>query len=168
MLDHWDQDFAQRLCSVLAHKKIVLLGIGQVGQGDDAFGPLLAEAVGTRGDITSITCAELPENYTEEITRLSPEVVLLLDAVDFNGQAGELVLLKEEDYGSDYFSAHHASLQPFMRYLALVTGADVRLLGVQPASLAPETGLSRQVKETFTALQSLLGQGFSETDEDEP
>ncbi|NLP09932.1 hydrogenase maturation protease [bacterium] len=152
----------QELHGLLNGKKAVLLGIGRTGCGDDAFGPLLAQRLGSRGRLTALVVEELPENYTEPIRRLAPQTILLADAVDFNGQAGQVVLLQEEELTAVSCSAHHASLRPLMRYLSLTTGAQVRLLGVQPDACRPQTTLSRPVSEALSVLHSLLSHGETE------
>lgn len=157
----------QELQGLLAGKKAVVLGIGREGCGDDAFGPLLAQRLGRRGWLTALVAEELPENYTEPIRRLAPQTILLVDAVDFNGPAGQMVLLREEELTAVCCSAHHASLRPLMHYLSLTTGAQVRLLGVQPDACKPETALSRPVSETLSMLHSLLSHGETEEEPSE-
>lgn len=152
----------QELQGLLTGKKAVVLGIGREGYGDDAVGPVLAQRLGSRGRLTALVAEELPENYTEPIRRLTPQTILLIDAVDFNGLAGQVVLLREEELTASCCSAHHASLRPLMRYLSFTTGAQVRLLGVQPDACRPQTALSRPVSETLSVLHSLLSHGESE------
>jgi hydrogenase 3 maturation protease len=161
------KDLAQALDVLLLGKRTVLLGIGQPEHGDDAFGCLLAEQLGSQSRVTSIICEELPENFTGVVSGLKPQTILLLDAVDFKGQPGQAVLIRAEELVSVCCSSHHASLQPLMRYLSAETGAEVRLLGIQPRSVLPGTGLSREVLETLFALQTLLSKGFNKTNKDE-
>ncbi|HPI73208.1 MAG TPA: hydrogenase maturation protease [bacterium] len=152
----------QELQRLLAGKKTVVLGIGREGCGDDAVGPLLAQRLGRGDRVTALVAEELPENYTEPIRRLAPQTILLVDAVDFNGFAGQVVLLREEELTAVSCSAHHASLRPLMRYLSLTTGAQIRLLGVQPDACRPQTALSQPVSETLSVLHSLLSHGETE------
>ncbi len=156
----------QELQGLLTGKKAVVLGIGREGCGDDAFGPL-ARGLISRGRLTALVAEELPENHTETIRRMAPQTILLVDAVDFNGLAGQIVLLREEELTAVCCSAHHASLRPLMRYLSLSTGAQVRLLGVQPDACKPETALSRPVSETLSVLHSLLSHGETEEEPSE-
>jgi hydrogenase 3 maturation protease len=149
------QDLTAEL-HALINPPTLLLGIGHRGYGDDAAGVWLAESIGDRGKFRSLVCEELPENYTDRIILLGAQTILLLDAVDFNGQPGQVVLMKAEELNDRVCSSHHASLRPLMRYLHIATGAEVRLLGIQPAVLAPETGLSERVQKTLGMLQSLL------------
>ena len=146
----------EELQRLLYKRQTVLLGIGRRNHGDDAAGPLLAEKIGKHKFITGLICEELTENYTDIVQALRPQTVLLSDAVDFKGQPGQVVLMKADDLNATTVSAHHASLQPLMRYLEMTTGGEVRLLGIQPAALVPGTGTSRSVNDTIEMLRSLL------------
>ncbi len=159
-------DLATELSGLLTGKKTVVLGIGQPDHGDDGVGPLLAEKIGDRANLVSLVCDELPENHTAAVIEQKPQVVLLLDAVDFNGRPGQVVLLQAEDLGPVHCSAHHASLQPLMQYLAAATGAQIRLLGIQPEKTTAGTGLCASVQETVEMLQALLSRVT--TDEEKP
>lgn len=159
-------DLTTELSFLLAGKKTVLLGIGQPEHGDDGVGPFLAARIGIHRNLIALICEELPENHTAAVTELEPDVVLLLDAVDFKGQPGQVVLLRADQLGPVHGTAHHASLQPLMFYLAAETGAQVRLLGVQPAATMAGTGLSQNVQETVEMLQALLSRVT--TDEEKP
>jgi len=150
------ESFAGAMRAILHRKKAVLLGVGNPDRGDDALGPVLAERLGDVGSLSSIVCEEVPENFTGLVREAGPEVILLVDAVDFFGHPGEVVLLKAQDFAERRFNTHHASLAMVMEFLERETKSPVWLLGVQPAQVVPGQAMTGEIDETINQLVRLL------------
>jgi hydrogenase 3 maturation protease len=150
------QAFEELMRAILHRKKVVLLGVGNPDRGDDALGPVLAQRLGNSGSLQSLGCEDVPENFTGVVREAAPEVILLVDAVDFSGQPGEVVLLISQDFAEKRFNTHHSSLAVVMEFLERETKSPAWLLGVQPAQVVPGCAMSCEVDETINQLVRLL------------
>jgi len=145
-----------KIRKILANKRVVLLGVGNPDRGDDGLGPALVLQVGTTGRITSIVCDDVPENYTGQVRAEKPEIVIFVDAIDFGARPGEVVLLKSDSLEEKRFNTHRPSLAIVMNYLLQETGAEVWLLGVQPASLGHGGSLTLEIRESINQLATIF------------
>lgn len=139
--------------------RVLVAGVGCRGRGDDAFGPLLAEKLRSLGWTEALDCGDRLEDFTFDIAQDNPDVVLVADAVDMGASAGQAALLKVSAVSSDSGRTHDASLGVVLEYLGSRTGAEIRLLGVQPsrfngADMSPEMNETLQL--VVVALDRLL------------
>lgn len=137
--------------------KIVLLGVGNRIRGDDAAGPKLIEILEKRlpdkgKEIFLFDGGELPENYLIPIANLKPNLVIIVDAVDFGSRPGTIRLFPIRQIPQDSFSTHRLSLRFLGSYLEKETQAKIYLLGIQPKSIKLEEKLSPEVKKTLRDL----------------
>lgn len=146
---------SDQLQTLFVNKRTVIVGVGNTQRSDDAAGSLLAQRLKSQG-VDVIDGADVPENFTGEVKARSPEVILFVDAVDFGGRAGEIVLLKTEQLSHDRFSTHRPSLGMVANYLTTETKAEVLLLGIQPENTEMGTNLSSSVAETIEMLVKLI------------
>ena len=144
------------LKTFFANKKIVLMGVGNTQRGDDSFGPALATKLLKHPHIKSIVCEELPENYTDVVKKEKPAVIIFADVLDFGGEAGETVFLKDKSALSDRFSSHRPSLKLVMDYLEYETGAETMILGVQPSQIEYHEEMSPQIKHSMNSIYGFL------------
>jgi hydrogenase 3 maturation protease len=145
-------------------EKMVLMGIGNIDRGDDGVGVLLASRLASSNSIKSIVCEDVPENYTGVVRSENPNVILLLDAVDFGGEPGDVILLEADELTGDRFSTHRPSLKLLMDYLSLETKADTLLLGIQPACIQHNNTLSHGVQESLNLIEKLLSTDMGENE----
>jgi hydrogenase maturation protease len=143
-------------------RRVVLVGAGNVLEGDDGFGVRLARAVEARGAggeprLCAIDAGISPERWVGQAVRAGAEVLILADAVDFDGAPGELLLASAEELQARPLSAstHRVPLSVLAQY-AEGLGASAFVLGVQPASLRPGAELSPVVAATLDALVEIL------------
>ncbi len=119
-------------------KNIVICGIGNDMRGDDAFGVIVADRLRdtiTRRDVLIINCGEVPESYVGKIREFKPEAVVFIDAVDFGGNTGEVIVTDPEGTMGDAISTHSLPLRVLVRYLKeTLPGTKFILIGCQPAS----------------------------------
>lgn len=138
--------------------RAVLLGIGHRGHGDDALGPVFARAF-RHPRWMAVDASTAPENFGPLLRRLSPPLIVLLDAARMGLPPGTVRTLDPATLDASGFGTHApdpALLDAFLRLYAPRT----LWLGVQPASIAPRTPLSPPVKSALRTLPALLSTLF--------
>lgn len=135
--------------------RVLVAGVGRVDRFDDGVGPMLARRL-VRAAVEAIDCGDRLEDFTGDIARLAPDIVLVADAVDLNAAPGSMALLAADKLPAD-LNSHRATLRTAMRYLEMRTRAEVLLLAIQPARVADGVGLSPEVKATVDLLADLFG-----------
>ena len=136
--------------------KIVIVGIGHPLRGDDALGPCLVKRLEGHTDALCIDAGSAPENYLGKIIKASPDVVLFIDAVDFNKEPGYYKILKQEEILKTGLTTHDLSPRMLIEYLAVETKARIYLLGIQPKDLKIGQELSEPVQKALNELECLL------------
>jgi len=136
--------------------KVVIVGIGHPLRGDDALGPCLVKRLEGHLDALCIDAGSAPENYLGKIIKASPDVVLFIDAVDFNKEPGYYEILGQEEILKTGFTTHDLSPRMLIEYLNGETKARIYLLGVQPKDLGMGQELSAPVQKALNELERLL------------
>ncbi|MCK4409436.1 MAG: hydrogenase maturation protease [Candidatus Eisenbacteria sp.] len=136
----------------VAKGKVIVVGIGNTLRADDGAGSLVAERLRERHPDVVFDAAQAPENYLAPIRRADPDVVVLVDAADFEGSPGEVRLATAEDVEGLMMGTHAAPLSMFMRVLGHETGADVRLVAVQVATTTLGASLTHEVADAIDHL----------------
>ena len=126
--------------------KVVIVGIGNELRGDDGFGPYLAEGLRGRVGAKVINSGVSLENYYNPIVKERPDVIILLDSIDFNGPIGEIAVFEKGDILKVGLSTHTMSPRFFIEYMESSIKADIILIGVKPANTSMGEGLSGDVK----------------------
>lgn len=151
-------DISGRLEQLIANRTVVLMGVGNELRGDDAFGVLLGERIEERIGPKVFVTHDLPEDYAVKAADLRPDVVIVLDAIDFRGEPGELHLVAAKDVPPTPGVTHRPSLEMMARFLELDAGADTWVLGVQPDMEALGIGdqMSAAVAEALERVEQML------------
>lgn len=123
----------------------LIFGVGNEQRGDDAWGPWLARRLAGEVSVPVVEVGEVPEAY---LHRVPPRgCLLILDAVDFGGQPGEVRLFQPLEVPPiSGWSTHRLPLRVLAEYLWKAKGAQTWVLGVQPACLEWGAPLSPAVK----------------------
>jgi hydrogenase maturation protease HycI len=144
------------LAKRLRGKRTVILGVGNLLQGDDAIGPNLVDILHGRIEATLINAGEVPENYLGTIRAAQPDVVLIIVAIELGGEPGCIVVLEADRLRA----IGNFTRNPGLAFLAVMiqdgTGAEVLLVGVQPESTTFASELSRPVYKTLQTLEDML------------
>jgi len=136
---------------------VVLVGIGNPMRGDDSAGSWLAERLRGKVRARVVDAGEVPESYLGEITRPTPDTVVLMDAVDFGASPGSAAILEQDDLANGAVATtHRTPLRLLMEFVRRETGARIFVLGVQPKQTAFGAPMSGQVASSLTALEDLL------------
>ena len=144
-----------------AAQRIALLGCGSHLRGDDAAGLEIVERLDDLNseqnkDRLQIFNGDVaPENQTGNIKQFSPDLVLLIDAVDMGLEPGTVSLVPSTELEIDgvSFSSHMLPMNILIDYLIRETGCSVLLLGIQAESLDFMADLTPKVA---TAVDSLV------------
>ena len=128
-LDHRD---LTRFLRPLLTSRAVIVCIGSELHGDDAAGVAIGRQL--TGDIPwpILEAGLAPESFVVKIADLRPDVVILIDAVDFGGRAGEVVLVDVDRIVDVAAGTHGPSLMPFVEALRLMHPCRMVVLGIQP------------------------------------
>jgi len=148
--------FSEKLGKVFKGKTMIL-GIGNVLKGDDGAGPILISRLKGKTKADLLDCEEVPENYTQPIIEARPDKIVIVDAADWNGQAGAIRLINVEEINNISFSTHDSSLRIFISYLKKhLPDVNIIIIGIQPKRKGRLDSLSPEVKKAVDELSCLL------------
>ena len=146
--------------------RVCVVGMGNVECGDDWFGVRLAERLNdlplAHDDLRVVVAGREPEHYLGEMSNGEFDNVAFLDAVEFSGEPGAVVLLNSTEMRARFpqVSTHRLSVGLLARILEAGGNTKAWLLGVQPASLKAEEELSPAVRASLDLLAEILSGVF--------
>jgi hydrogenase 3 maturation protease len=140
--------------------RAVVVGVGNELRGDDGLGPTLVGRIRTGHPGSCVEAGPSLENHVGTIARRRPERVLLVDAVHLGREPGAWELLGPDDLERLGASTHDIPLAMLCDLIAEASGAEVRVLGVQPASLRLGEPLSPGVERALGRLEELIGEAL--------
>ncbi len=143
--------------------KVVMLCIGNIECGDDGAGPYFAKMIKDKVPYEVIDAGVAPENWTGVAARLKPDTIIIVDAICFEGEPGDVRIFSGEDLRSGKISTHDVSPKLLIEYLKETTLADIYILGIKPESNKFGQSLSPAVKQSLNNLISLLSDKTSHT-----
>jgi len=136
--------------------KVVIVCIGNRDRGDDGIGPHLADAIKGKTSHEVIDTGVTPENYTGVITKLKPDTIVLVDAIQFEGAPGEIKVFKGDDLRTGKISTHDVSPKLLIEYLKSSTDAEIYVLGINPKSNKLGQGLSKEAEKALEEAKSIF------------
>jgi len=146
-------------------RPVVVLGVGSPLRSDDAAGLRVAAGLedalkgrpgGSPPGLTVIQAGPAPENFTSEIRRLHPAVVLVVDCARMGEAPGTLRLADPGEIAGVSFGTHGLPLSVMADYLRHETGCSVIFLGIEPASVEPGESLSAPAQAGVNEAVSIL------------
>jgi hydrogenase 3 maturation protease len=136
--------------------QVCIVGVGNRQRGDDGAGPRLIDSRHSDAQGVWLDAGVAPENYLETIARTNPDTVLIVDAVDFGGAAGEYRWIDASALKTTAVSTHAGSLATLSEYLTARTNAIVHVIAIQPERVDAREGLSLPVEKSVLQLAALL------------
>ncbi len=141
----------------LGGKKTVIIGMGNSLKGDDGIGPFVCNELSKKALAADIINAgTVPENYIQRIIKMEPDALLVIDAIDFGGEAGRIRLLRPEQLNKSAFSTHTLSPHLFIEMIQQSKKVDVYIIGIQPKQIKLGEGISKEVRQSAEELVSEL------------
>ena len=132
----------------------ILMGIGNELRGDDAVGIYVARNFEKDGWHV-IVAGQVPEDFTAEIKRLKPELLVLVDAALMGLEPGEIRIVPVEKIPKVAFSTHGMPLSFFISYIRDFVG-DVVLIGIEPMQMEFGMDMSENVRKAGYRLIEIL------------
>lgn len=150
-----DDKIAEEL-EKLRGSKTVIVGIGNTLKSDDGAGPAVCQMLEGKIIAEIIDAGTVPENFIQLICRKKPEIVLVIDAVDFCSSPGDLKIIEPEQLNSFAISTHTLSPRIFADLLRQTIDVKVIFLGIQPKQLQFGESLSQEVQQAVQHLVEIL------------
>jgi hydrogenase 3 maturation protease len=150
-----DKRGARELEKIL-HGKVVIVGVGNILKGDDGLGPALVERLRGMTKAVCVNAGNAPENYLGKIVKEEPDTLLFVDAVHLGLEPGEFRLLDADGLSHSALSTHDISAGMLLDVLKSELAGQIRLLGVQPASIGFGENISAPVDETLRQLENTI------------
>ncbi|ADD08505.1 hydrogenase maturation peptidase HycI [Candidatus Aciduliprofundum boonei] len=132
----------------------VLMGIGNDLRGDDAIGIYIAKNFKKEG-WKVIIAGQVPEDFTGEIKRIKPDLLILVDAALMGLQPGEFRVVPTDLIPNVAFSTHGMPLSFFINYIG-ESAQKIILIGIEPKNLEFGEELSPEVKEAGDKIIEIL------------
>lgn len=142
--------------SNILHGKVVFLCIGNLDRRDDGAGVYFAYLMQGKTQYEVINTGMVPENWTGYVTRLEPDTIIIVDAVQFDGKPGDIKIFSGDDLCAGNISTHDVSPKLLIEYLRESTKADIYILGIKPKSNEIGEGLSEEVEKAVTNLKEKI------------
>lgn len=144
---------------LLKAEKIAIIGIGNPILMDDSVGIKVVQDL--RGKVPDkvllIECETTPENHLQEIMIFKPTHILIVDASMLNLKPGGMVLLEPRDLKINHaLSTHFLPIKLFCEYIANISGAEVKLLLIQPKQIDLGEELSPEVLSSKEGVVKIL------------
>lgn len=126
----------------------VICGVGNRLRGDDACGPLAAGLLKKERLSGTIVfdCASAPENFIGKIAAASPEIVVVIDAVEMDKPAGFAEKITPERVAGIIYSTHNAPLALFFKAVQAIC-KNVVFIGIQPKKTEFGKKISAEAKK---------------------
>jgi hydrogenase 3 maturation protease len=124
-------------------RNLLFVGIGNVLKKDDGVGVYISERIKDSGSVSALTVEISIENYIGKINSLNPDILVLIDAVDFGLPPGSFRLLPVTRITDLTFNTHNISLKRISEFFR----AQVYILGIQPGNIEFGENISYLVKE---------------------
>ena len=169
----------------LLQGRVCLMGLGNVEYTDDGFGVRLAEELKSEGrnpkaegnpksesrsEAPGNCCSDFglrthaiiagtcPERWIGRVSEQGFDHLIFLDAVEFGGVPGSVVLLNSDEISARYpqISTHKISLGLLAKWAEANGRTKAWLLGVQPESLKSGEELTQTVQATIELLLELV------------
>jgi hydrogenase 3 maturation protease len=137
--------------------KVIILGIGNTLRSDDGAGSVLASRIKDSVPFLVWDAGLNPENYLNRIIKERPDTLVIIDAADFGGKAGELRIVEADGIKTaNLFSTHNASLSLLINYLQSNIKTNIIVLIIQPKTIALGDTLSPEVSAVLNSLENFF------------
>ncbi len=132
--------------------KKVVIGIGNPLKSDDNIGNLVVDEL--RKSVKDINTLFIraetnPENFIGKIKKFKPNSIYFVDAVEFDGNLGEVKVFDINDVLNKSLSTHDISVKVFND---LFPDIGIYIIGIKPQNIEYGEKLSSLFKKNFTEI----------------
>jgi len=136
---------------------LLVIVIGNSFRSDDGVGPYIARKIKKcKKNIIFLNAENKPESVIDKAVQTKPGKVIIIDAANFGGRAGEIRLIEKNDIPDTSLSTHSFPLNIIARIIEEDTGTDISFLGIQPKSVQLAEGLAEPVKRAAEKIISCI------------
>ena len=128
---------------------VLLVGIGNVLKSDDNIGNLVVEKL--KNDFDVLVAETNPEAYLSKMQKHNK--IIFVDAVDFEGEVGEVKLFKLDDIQDLLYATHNIPISMLKKMLPSV---EIEVIGIQPKNLEFGTELSLNLEEVVEKVLKVI------------
>ena len=144
-------------------RRVVLVGVGNPMRADDGVGPMIIELLREKpiDNVLLINSETVPESFTSKVTDHEPTHVLLVDAANFRGAAGDTKMITSTQIGGQAVSTHSLPLTIFINVIEHNLNIDVMLLGIQPTTIEFFAPMTPVIEAAAVSIANTLHQVLS-------
>jgi hydrogenase maturation protease len=135
--------------SIYQQERIVFVGLGNELIEDDGAGLELVKRLKSKKEFHRshfIIAGRNPENYLQTILNCNPDIVVFIDAAEWNGPSGDIKIFNDEEIDQTEFSTHTFSIKMIKDYLLNQQLMNFMFIGIQPLRTNYKQGLSEPVQ----------------------
>ena len=140
-------------------KRILFAGIGNVLRCDDGAGVYIVNNLMESTHIEKILVEVSLENYISRINKAKPDLLVLVDCIDFGREPGYIGLLLPEDTFETTVNTHNLTLRRVAEFFDM----PVFILGIQPSCLEVGEEMTPGIKKSADYIIGLLNQTIYQT-----
>jgi len=131
---------------------ILFIGIGNILKSDDGTGVYISNHIKSGNKVSSLTVEVSIENYIGKINKLKPDILILIDCVDFKKEPGYFELMPVQRIKDFTVHTHNISLKKISELFNM----PVWILGIQPKNTSFGEKLSPEIKKTADYLIGII------------
>jgi len=140
-VEHLVEHLAEIACD-----SMVIVCVGNDLNGDDGAGVAVARRLAGRVPWRLFDTQGVPESFLMKIVDARPDVVLLVDALEFGAAAGAVELVATDKITGQGPSTHGPAPLAFLELLNMMHPCRCAVLGIQPQTTEPGAPLSEPVR----------------------
>ncbi|HSO26167.1 MAG TPA: hydrogenase maturation peptidase HycI [Methanobacteriaceae archaeon] len=145
-----------------------MLAIGNELRGDDGLGPLFAKKISQitndSSNVVVIDGGTVPENFTGSLRNEKPTHVILIDAVEMNGNPGDIEFIEKERISQFNVSTHAMPISFLIKYLETTSSFKIILIGIQPKKMVLGEEVTLEVENSLNDLVNIFKKSFKDYD----
>ena len=142
-------DLKSVICS---HERKLFVGIGNVLKSDDGIGVYIAKQIREKDKIKTLVVEVSIENYIGKINSIPHDVLILIDAVNFQQEPGYFSLVTPDEIMDYAATTHNISISKLFGFFM----SPVLILGIQPQSLSLGESISALVKKQADSILKII------------
>lgn len=137
---------------IYSDERKLFVGIGNVLKSDDGIGVYIAQHIREKDKIKALVVEVSIENYIGKINRIPHDVLIFIDAVNFQQEPGFFRLLTPGEIMDYTATTHNISITKLPGFFS----SPIWILGIQPQSLSFGESISEPVKKQADAILKLI------------